>query len=208
MKKKIALLLACVMAFGIAVGSTLAWLTDTTGEVTNTFTDSDINITLTESENLNLQMIPGHTITKDPKVTVKADSEACWLFVEVTEANDFDDYMQYAVVSTGDKAWTQGDGTDIPANVYYQKIAAKTATDTDYPVLTGNTVTVNGTVTKAMMDAIDGVVAADAAEGAADAEIAARPTLTFKAYASQLYTGSNPAEFTAAEAWNNVKPAT
>ena len=50
MKKKIALLMACVMAFGIAVGGTLAWLTDTTGEVKNTFTDSDINITLTETD--------------------------------------------------------------------------------------------------------------------------------------------------------------
>ena len=44
-KKTVALLLACVMALGVAVGGTLAWLTDTTQEVKNTFTDSNINIT-------------------------------------------------------------------------------------------------------------------------------------------------------------------
>lgn len=195
MKKKIALLMACVMAFGVAVGSTLAWLTDTTGEVKNTFTDSDINITLTETdtdstkegEQHDYQMIPGHTITKDPIVTVKAGSEACWLFVEVTEGNSFAQYMEYSVASK----WTKGDGEKIPANVYYQKISAKTTADTDYPVLTDNTVTVKGSVTKAMMETAK----------------TSQPTLTFKAYASQLYKSAGD-EFGADEAWHNISDPT
>ena len=112
MKKKIALLMACVMAFGVAVGGTLAWLTDETQNVVNTFTDSDINITLTETDVENnqtpdansYQMIPGHTIAKDPKVTVLADSEACWLFVEITESANFDSYMTYGIAD----GWTAG----------------------------------------------------------------------------------------------------
>lgn len=197
MKKKIALLLACVMAFGIAVGGTLAWLTDTTGEVKNTFTDSDINIALAESANLDLQMIPGHTITKDPKVTVEANSEACWLFVEVTESANYDDYMTYGI----DAGWTAGegvgkkdDGTDkngVPVGVYFRKVDAATAkagnATAPYAVLDGNKVTVLGSVTKAMMETAK----------------TAQPTLTFKAYASQLMK-NNTQEFTAAEAWANV----
>ena len=49
-KKIIATVGACALCLGLGVAGTLAWLTDTTGEVKNTFTTSDINITLTETE--------------------------------------------------------------------------------------------------------------------------------------------------------------
>ena len=105
MKKKIALLMACVMAFGIAVGGTLAWLTDTTEEVKNTFTQSDVDITLAETTGPSYKMVPGDTIAKDPKATVLADSEACWLFVKVVESTDkkFGDYMTYEMAA----GWTK-----------------------------------------------------------------------------------------------------
>ncbi|MBQ8603508.1 MAG: hypothetical protein IJ410_01505 [Oscillospiraceae bacterium] len=48
-KKSIALLMAVVMLFGVTVGATIAWLTSTTGTVTNTFTVGNIEITLDES---------------------------------------------------------------------------------------------------------------------------------------------------------------
>ena len=81
MKKKVLSIVAVVLVLCCAIGGTLAWLTDRTNPVVNTFTVGDINIELKESENLNLKMVPGNTIAKDPKVTVKADSEACYLFV-------------------------------------------------------------------------------------------------------------------------------
>lgn len=77
MKKKtfiIALCLALVVAF--AAGGAIAWLTATTGTVTNTFTVGNIDIDLTETTT-DYKMVPGNTIAKDPKVTVKAGSEAC-----------------------------------------------------------------------------------------------------------------------------------
>ena len=82
MKKKITLLLSLVLAVAMGIGGTLAWLTAKTEAVKNTFTVGNINITLTETTT-NYKMVPGQTIAKDPKVTVKAGSEACWLFVKI-----------------------------------------------------------------------------------------------------------------------------
>ncbi|MGN0784259.1 MAG: TasA family protein [Candidatus Aphodomorpha sp.] len=178
MKKKtfvIALCLALVVAF--AAGGAIAWLTDTTDSVTNTFTVGNIDISLAETTT-DFKMIPGNTIAKDPKVTVKAGSEACWLFVKIEESDNLDTYISYTVAS----GWTQLTGVD---GVYYRSVAAVTA-DTDFAVLTGNAVTVNGTVTKADMDAIT--------NGTATA-----PTLTFTAYAVQ---SANVA--TAADAWAKI----
>ena len=169
-KKSIAVVLALVLLVCCAVGGVLAWLTATSGPVVNTFTVGNVDITLAESENLNLKMVPGQTIVKDPKVTVVGGSEACWLFVKVEKSDNLDDFITYAI-ATGDNGWTQGDGTKIPANVYYRAVSAAT-TGQEFNVLTGNQVTVKDTVTKGMMDAIN--------KGTATA-----PTLTFTAYACQ-----------------------
>jgi predicted ribosomally synthesized peptide with SipW-like signal peptide len=184
-KKRVTLLVALALLVVSIVAGTLAWLTDTTAEVKNTFTTSDIDITLTESENLDLQMVPGHDITKDPLVTVKGGSEACWLFVKLDKSANFDTFMTY----TKADGWTQGDGTDIPLNVFYRSVAASD-TDQAFAVLKDNKVAVRSTVTKTMMN-----------------ELTANtyPTLTVTAYASQLYK-NNTTQFTAAEAWTNVAP--
>lgn len=83
------LMLALVLVLGCAVGGTVAWLVAKTDPVVNTFTYGDINITLTETTGENYKIIPGVDIGKDPKVTVKAGSEACWLFVKVEEEGTF-----------------------------------------------------------------------------------------------------------------------
>lgn len=182
MKKKIALLMACVMAFGIAVGGTLAWLTDKTDPVVNTFTESDVDITLAETTGTSYKMVPGHTIAKNPKVTVLADSEKCYVFVKLEKANDFDKFMTYEM----DSAWTK-----LSDGVYYL-IADDTAADQVFAVLKNDTVTVNGTVTKDDMDALT---------------TANYPKLTVTAYAAQ-YNMNATTPFTPEQAWNNVKPST
>ena len=83
------LMLALVLVLGCAVGGTVAWLVAKTDPVVNTFTYGDINITLTETTGDDYKIIPGVDIGKDPKVTVKAGSEACWLFVKVEEEGTF-----------------------------------------------------------------------------------------------------------------------
>ena len=180
-KKSLALLLAIAIVVVGAVAGTVAWLTDKTPSVTNTFTTSDINIELKETKN-NFQMIPGWNIEKDPKVTVKAGSEACYLFVKLEESKNFDTFMTYEMAD-GWEPLPEAPG------VYYREVAAATA-DTTYEVLKDNQVTVKGTVTKAQMNALT-----------ADTH----PTLTVTAYASQLYK-NNTEKFTAAAAWANIAP--
>ncbi len=172
-KKSLVLIAAIAVVMSFAVGGTLAWLVDRTDPVTNTFTYGDINITLSESAGLDLKMIPGNRITKDPKVTVRADSEACWLFVKIEQSANYSDYLENYVVADG---WTALTGT---AGVYYREVAA-TTTDVEFPVLMDNQVSVKTTVTKEMMQAIK------------DAAVSA-PTLTFTAYAVQKDNFADPA---------------
>ena len=157
------LMLALVLVLGCAVGGTVAWLVAKTDPVVNTFTYGDINITLTETTGDDYKIIPGVDIGKDPKVTVKAGSEACWLFVKVKEEGTFvANKVTYSVAD----GWTKGDGTNIPVNVYYREVGAVTA-DTDFYVLKGNKVTVSNSLTKE------------------DIANITQPTLTFTAYAVQ-----------------------
>lgn len=147
------LVLALTLIVGVAGGATFAWLTATSDTVTNTFTYGDINITLKENTGSDYKIIPGVNIAKDPKVTVKAGSEACWLFVKVEE----EDWPTLTYVD-GEKpvrkvnydiadGWTKGDGTNIPANVYYREVAANDANQ-EFPVLKDNKITVSDTLTK------------------------------------------------------------
>lgn len=159
-KKTLALVLALTLLVAGVVGSTLAWLTDQTAEVKNTFTVGDINIGLTETTT-DYKMVPGNTIAKDPTVTVKANSEACWLFVKVTESTDLKDFITYAIA----EGWTALPGVD---GVYYREVPASAA-DQTFSVLAGDAVTVKSDVTRTMLE----TAKTDA------------PTLTFKAYAIQ-----------------------
>lgn len=162
--KLVVAMLAATLLIGCAIGGTVAWLTANTAPVVNTFTYGDINITLDETTGSNYKIIPGVDITKDPKVTVKKDSEACWLFVKVEEEGTFvANKVTYSIAD----GWTKGDGTNIPENVYYREVDAVTA-DTDFAVLEGNKVTVSDTLTKEDIK-----------------NITTNPTLTFTAYAVQ-----------------------
>lgn len=182
MKKKAWVsLVAVVLVLCCAVGGTLAWLTAKTEEdVVNTFTPSGIDITLKETTGDNYKMIPGYTITKDPKATVVTGSEECYLFVKVEKSANFDSFMTWDIAD----GWQLVSGED---NVYARKVLTADL-GSAYSVLKDDQVTVKGDVTKEMMN---GLTAAD------------YPTLTITAYASQLYK-SNGVEFTAAEAWANA----
>lgn len=177
-------MLALVLVIGCAVGGTVAWLTAQTGPVVNTFTYGNINITLSETTGEDYKIIPGVDIEKDPKVTVKANSEACWLFVEVKKEGTFvTDRVTYSIADD----WTPGDGVKIPTNVYYRKVDAAEI-DTDFAVLKDNKINVSEELTKSDIQSITD-----------------QPKLTFTAYASQLHKDAT-AEFTPAEAWANVNP--
>ena len=200
--KLVVAMLAVTLLIGCAIGGTVAWLTAKTEAVVNTFTYGDINIDLWETKDgmhtesrLNengyvvnarsdLKIIPGVDLPKDPTVTVKAGSEACWLFVKVEKSGTFvTDKVTYAIDNT---VWTQLDNV---AGVYYKKIDTLTASDTNYNILQDKKVTVSQELTKGEINSIE--------EGQKN------PTLTFKAYAVQL-----DAAQTAAGAWAIANPTT
>ena len=189
-RKMVIVLFAMVLIMGLVVNQTLAWLTDKTEDVVNTFTYGDINITLTETTGATYKILPGNDIVKDPKVTVKAGSEPSWLFVKIVEVNwpvtDPLRKVNYTVVSTG--GWSQlkdASNNDVPG-VYYREVDA-VSDDTDFAVLLNNKITVSNTLTKAEVNAA----------------IALQPKLTFTAYAVQR-DGTNLT--TPAAAWDVVAP--
>lgn len=92
---KALLTLACALLLVVAsVMGTLAYLTDT-DTVNNTFTVGKVDISLDEQDVKpdgtkdtdarvkanSYHLLPGHSYIKDPTIHVKANSEACYLFV-------------------------------------------------------------------------------------------------------------------------------
>lgn len=181
-------LLALVLVIGCVAGGTVAWLVAKTDTVVNTFTYGNINITLAETTGEDYKIIPGKDIPKDPKVTVTAGSEACWLFVKVEETGTFvANKVTYAIADS----WTQGNGTEIPSNVYYREVSAEDAKNgVSYYVLAGNTTYPNGVIT----------VSSDLTK---ENIPTANPTLKITAYAVQQ---ENIAD--AATAWSKIPQPT
>lgn len=210
--KLVTLVMVLALILGCAIGGTLAWLVTNTGPVVNTFTVGNINIELTETftdkssndksgnDIWKGKMVPGTDLAKDPKVTVKANSEDCWLFVKIEEAGTvtvdnktytFGDFIEYAVGST----WETVDVAGESYKLYAMKVTASAANQ-DFYVLKGigdgelknGYVTIKSTVTKDMMDNVTDANA---------------PKLTFTAYAIQsdnLTKDGKPVE-SAADAW-------
>lgn len=179
--KPLAILVCTVALVAGTVAATLAYLTDTTDTIKNTFVAGDINITLTETEGTEFKMVPGTTIAKDPTVTVKAGSEACWLFVKLDKSENFDTYLSYTI-ETG---WTALGGVD--GVVYFRRVD-ETAVDTEFSVLAGDAVTAKENVTKAQYNGIGDD----------------KPTLSVTAYAIQ-YAGFAPENGkTVTDAWNEI----
>lgn len=180
MKKKVLSIVAVVLVLCCAIGGTLAWLTAKSAVVTNTFAPSGIDIKLEETTGKDYKMVPGYTISKDPKVTVKDGSEECWLFVKLEKSANFDTFMTYEMANGWEPVAEE-------TNVYARRVTTAEI-GTAYSVLLNDQVTVKGTVTEAMMEGLT---------------TANYPTLTITAYASQLHS-SNNTDFTAKQAWDNA----
>ena len=201
--KILVLMLAMMLVFGMAVGGTLAYLMAESGTVTNTFTVGDINIELWEHDlengalntavpvnanNTDYKVLPGTKQSKDPYVVVKANSEACWVFVEITEKNNylftttensksytadqyiewtFDDTAGWALVS---RTPTEG-GAEEVTYVYgkAQTAVAANAQDVQINVLKDKEVKYDSNLSKADLNALGNT----------------KPVLEFKAYAIQ-----------------------
>lgn len=174
------LVIALVLVSIYTVGSTIAWLKDSTSTIKNTFTTTKVDIELEEPEgeknDYEFIITPGATISKDPKITVKAKSEDSYIFVKIDESDNFSDYLSYEVTD----GWTLVDGE---TNVYYRTY---TFSDSDvvYQILKNDQVLASENVTSEQLyNLYDNY-----------------PTLSFTAYAVQKNDGSG--DFTVLEAWN------
>lgn len=184
---------ATLVTSGVASG-TLAWLIDRTPEVTNTFTYGDINIKLEETDNNvdqdgnpntnEYNMTPGAVISKDPRVTVLANSEESWVFVKLVKSDNFDDFMSFQIAD-GWTALADADG------VYYRQAEALEQ-DVVFPVLKDNKVNVGIDVTKEMLNDLDA------------GEVPNYPQLIITAYAIQRDESIADLS-TAAGAWSLIE---
>lgn len=199
-KKIIAMLSVFIMlalvVIGNSVSGTVAWLVSKPESRVSTFTLGDINITLEESDfgSQPIKIIPGIDIKKDPKVTVMANSEACWLFVKVEESHwpDFKEKNGTRKVS-----YSVNNGWNVLKNtpgVYFREVSAEEAQKgIDYTVLAGNescpsgVIKVSQELTKEEINSIS--------------SYGNQPSLTFTAYAVQ-HAGIDTAD----AAWATVNP--
>ena len=131
-KKAMLLVLCAVLLVAGSVMGTMAYLTSKTDAVVNTFTVGNVTITLDEAPvdangkattgarvtANSYKLMPGHTYDKDPTVHVAANSEDCWLFVQITDeiATIQDAATIAAQLETN--GWTPVAGT---TNVYAHK---------------------------------------------------------------------------------------
>ena len=172
-KRTLLMVVATTVAISGAASGTLAWLMDQTPEVTNTFTYGDIQISLTETDTQldddddpttnEYRMMPGASISKDPKVTVQADSEDCWLYVQLEKTSHFDQFLTYQMAD----GWMP-----LTDGVYYRSVD-HTDADQVFSVLANDQIQVLTSVTKEMLHQLD-------ANGTSN-----YPQLTITAYAIQ-----------------------
>ena len=178
MKKKLMTVLALVLVIAMSVAGTIAFLTDTTDPITNTFTVGDIgDLTLTETTGTTYNVIPGVDLDKNPTVAYASDANndvAVYVFVKVTApdwtvAEDNKTYTKSTVSAdpalsfTIDDSWTYltKDGNDY---IYYAAVDA--ATDFSASVISGDSIAVSADITDGEIESLTG-------------------TLTFAAYAIQ-----------------------
>lgn len=176
-----ALIAAIVLVIGCTAGGTVAWLVSKPDPIVNVFTVGNINATLTETTKA-FKIVPGVDIAKDPVATVKANSENCYLFVQLTEAN------WPAFTETGSSTrkvkYEIADGwIKLKDGVYYCEVTKKD-TDQSFHVLKDDLVTVSNTLTKENANAI---------------QTAGAPKLTVAVYAVQKEGMAS-----AADAWETA----
>ena len=198
-KTKLLTMLGAVALIGaIGVGSTLAYLSDTTDVVENTFTVGKVEISLDETDNDNLSgdrvteneytnMIPGTTYTKDPTVHVTNDSEDCYVFVKITGIKEIENADgTIAVVSTDEMLTVNGFNANLEKvagteDIYKYTIKVEKVNQNDNDIKIFDSITLNKDVEGGEPNEITVKAFAIQAGGdITDAEMAAEATNALK----------------------------
>ena len=134
-RKALMLILCAALLVSATVMGTLAYLTDKSEVVTNTFTVGKIDITLTETKGNSFKIVPGATNAKDPTVTVLKGSEECYVYALVTN-NLVLNGKTVATVNVDAGEWTSI-GTSGNKTLYrYKGTVNAAAEDVKVPVFT------------------------------------------------------------------------
>lgn len=171
MKKRLIWLIAAALVLAVGIGSTVAYLIASSNTLENTFTVGNVGLTLHETTGTRYKLAPGVTLAKDPRITVQAGSDACYVFVQVQSSNQFDAYCAFEMQGQ----WLPLEGHN---GIYYQTVD-KSLQPTVLGILEGDCITVHPTLTEQQLEAISEY-----------------PTLKFTAYAVQQSGFA-----TAAQAW-------
>ena len=139
------------------IGGTIAWLTDKTDPVTNTFSPSDIEISLVETEDpvagdleegeeWKAQLVPGAEYHKNPEVSVNGDKTNVdvYLFVKFTETNNNAGILEFTSNLTTANGWTMVEGTD---EVWYREVKVEDEVKS-WKLIANDTVVISDELTK------------------------------------------------------------
>lgn len=162
--------------------TTIAWLKSESKTLISKFSNGNIDILLTdedlkENNILNYEIIPGTTIKKNTYVTVKAGSEDCWLFVEINQTDNFNEFMSY----------TMEDGWQLleeNSNIYYIEVT-KNNDDQNFNIIKENIISIKSDITN---------------EQCKNLNEENYPSISFAAYAIQRNNGMDMID-NAKEAW-------
>lgn len=155
----LALMLALALAVGGITGGTIAWLTAKTDKISNTFVVGNIGLELTESavttasKDKDNIVVPGQTFTKDTKVTVKANSVKCYLFLHVDEQNNptvGDGGEKRIIWNLSEDGWSEVSGH----SGYYCRAVNHSTQDQYFSLISENKLTVNPEITKENVETI------------------------------------------------------
>ena len=106
-KKIIAWLLVVILTAGIAIGGTLAYLTDRDSEA-NVFTAGDVKIDLNEDFSQGSTLIPGVNIEKKPTITNVGSNDA-WVWATVAVPAGLDPVIAFEGQGAGWQDWTKSE---------------------------------------------------------------------------------------------------
>lgn len=189
----VSMMLVVAMA---SVGATVAWLTDDTDTIINTFTSAGVEIDLTETKQPDgstettptkweAKMVPGVTYAKNPYVEVKSATDVpVYLFVKFEENTAAKSYLTYTSNLTSGNGWTElTEGSGI-----WYRVVNPTDTTKGWYLLAGNNTYTDGCVTVSSSVTENNMSTASAAE------------LKYTAYAIQVAGFEN----NAAGAWDEI----
>lgn len=152
-RKALMLILCAALLVSATVMGTLAFLTDKSEVVTNTFTVGKIDITLTETKGNSFKIVPGEIDDKDPTVTVVKGSEECYVYALITNDLVLND-QTVGTVDVDTTKWTSIDTSGHKTLYRYKGTVNAADADVKLPVFT--TVTYSSDINEDNIKNLDG----------------------------------------------------